>query len=189
MPSGRVYRISSLIAAAGLLTAGLVILPGAPASAATPGIALAKQAPAKVLAGAPVAFTLTASIPAATRPPRRSTTSRFRERAAEIGLATQAGSDQPVIPLGDPTVITDGVTGQQTLLSPDAFDLQVAAISAISFATAVNAGALPVGQRHPEHRQRLRQHRAPGGASSAPPASRSPMPRCSRPPATRPAPR
>ncbi|HET6210078.1 MAG TPA: hypothetical protein VFD94_06830, partial [Jatrophihabitans sp.] len=41
-----------------------MILPGSPASAATPGISLAKQAPAKVLAGAPVTFTLTASNPA-----------------------------------------------------------------------------------------------------------------------------
>jgi uncharacterized repeat protein (TIGR01451 family)/fimbrial isopeptide formation D2 family protein/LPXTG-motif cell wall-anchored protein len=120
-----------------------VILPGAPASAATPGIALAKQAPAKVLAGASVAFTLTASNPASNPAAVPEYNVSFRD-VLPIGLSYQAGSTSPS-DLGDPTVITDGVTGQQTLLWPDAFDLQVAASSAISFATTANAGALPVG--------------------------------------------
>lgn len=140
--SRRAYRISSLVAATGLVAAGLVILPGAPASAATPGITVAKQAPAKVLAGAPVAFTLTASNPSSNPAAAPEYNVSFRD-VLPIGLSYQAGSTSPS-DVGDPTVITDGVTGQQTLLWPDAFDLQVAASSAISFSTTVNAGTLPV---------------------------------------------
>src|SRR5206468_10286307 len=60
-----------------------------------------------------------------------------------IGLSYQPGSGTPA-DAGEPTVITDGVTGQQTLLWLDIFDLQVGASSAISFKAQANATALPV---------------------------------------------
>ncbi|HJQ02696.1 MAG TPA: hypothetical protein VJ851_13935, partial [Jatrophihabitans sp.] len=139
---GPARRLSYLITACALFLLGTVVLPVAPASASTPGITVTKQAPAKVLAGAAVRFSLTAANPAANPSAQPEYNVSFRD-VLPLGLSYQAGSSTPA-DAGDPTVITDGVTGQQTLLWSDLFDLQVGANSAISFTAKVNAGALPV---------------------------------------------
>ncbi|MEO6702463.1 MAG: hypothetical protein ABI140_18660, partial [Jatrophihabitantaceae bacterium] len=139
--AGRPRRICRLVTAGSLVLLGAVVLPPAPAGAAgAPGITLAKQAPASVLAGKSVSFTLTAANPS-------SNTSAVPEYNVSLrdvlptGLSYQAGSTTPA-DIGDPTIITNA--GQQTLIWPDAFDLQVGASSAISFSTNVDNAVLPV---------------------------------------------
>lgn len=136
-------RAPALLTVAALVLLGTVLPPTAPsAAAAVPAIALTKQAPASVLAGKPVSFTLTASNPAANTAAQPEYNVSFRD-VLPIGVSYQAGSSTPA-DIGDPTIITNGATGQQTLIWPDTFDLQVGASSSISFTTTVDNAVLPV---------------------------------------------
>jgi uncharacterized repeat protein (TIGR01451 family)/fimbrial isopeptide formation D2 family protein/LPXTG-motif cell wall-anchored protein len=135
-------RLSAALTAASLVMLGAVVLPLSPANAAgSPGIALAKTAPASVLAGKPISFTLTASNPSANVSAAPEYNASFRD-VLPLGLTYTPGSTTPA-DVGDPTIITNA--GRQTLIWPDAFDLQVGATSAITFSAGVDNTVLPVG--------------------------------------------
>ncbi|HEU5270598.1 MAG TPA: hypothetical protein VFU36_11795, partial [Jatrophihabitans sp.] len=135
-------RLSAPLALA-LVLLGAVVLPGKQAQAAGgPAITVTKQAPATALAAQPISFTLTASNPSGTGAQPEYNLS-FRD-VLPIGLSYSAGSTSPA-DAGEPTVYTNGGTGQQTLVWSDVADLQVASTSSLQFTAAVNANALPVG--------------------------------------------
>ncbi|MGI8666864.1 MAG: hypothetical protein ACR2N4_12660, partial [Jatrophihabitans sp.] len=135
--------MSAAITALSLALLGTVVLPGSPAVAAgAPGITVAKQAPGAVLAGKPITFTLTAANPSANTSAVPEYNTSFRD-VLPIGVTYQAGTTSPA-DIGDPSVITDPSTGQQTLIWSDAFDLQVGASAAITFSAAVDNTVLPV---------------------------------------------
>jgi large repetitive protein len=140
-----VHRRNSRLAAPlaiSLALLGSVALPPAPTQAAAgPAITVGKQAPATVLAGQPIGFTLTATNPSgAGAQPEYNVT--FRD-VLPIGLSYAAGSTSPT-DAGDPTIYTDG-TGRQTLIWSDVADLQIASASTLTFSAAVNTTTLPVG--------------------------------------------
>jgi len=125
-----------------LVLLGAVVLPPVSTHAATgPAITVAKQAPATVLSGQPIGYTLTASNPAGTGAQPEYNAS-FRD-VLPIGLSYTAGSTSPA-DAGDPTIYTDG-TGRQTLVWSDVADLQIASASTLSFSATVNTTTLPVG--------------------------------------------
>ena len=129
------------VVAIGLL--GAVVVPSAAnAAPGDPAISVAKRAPSSVLAGEPVTFTLTASNPAANPGAVPEYNTSLRD-VLPRGLAYQAGSTRPS-DIGDPTVITDA-SGVQTLIWRDAFDLQVASTSSVTFTASVDSSVLPVG--------------------------------------------
>jgi uncharacterized repeat protein (TIGR01451 family) len=96
-----------------------------------------------VLAGQSVAFTLTASNPTSNPGAVPEYNVSFRD-VLPPGLTYLAGSATPG-DIGEPTTYTDAVTGRQTVVWPDTFDLQPAATSAISFTATVDPARLPVG--------------------------------------------
>ncbi len=127
-----------------LILLGAVTLPPAPAAAAgTPAITVGKQAPATVLAGLPIGYTLTASNSAANPGAQPEYNASFRD-VLPLGLSYTAGSTTPA-DAGDPTIYTNPGTGQQTLIWSDVADLQVGSSATLHFSTAVNTSTLPVG--------------------------------------------
>ena len=134
-------RLAALVTAASVAVLGtVVVLPRIATAAGSPGITLAKTAPASVLAGKPISFTLTASNPSANSSAAPEYNTSFRD-VLPAGLTYVPGSTTPA-DIGDPTIVTNA--GVQTLIWPDAFDLQVGGTSAITFSTAVDNSLLPV---------------------------------------------
>lgn len=139
-----VRRVTALVAScllAGLSTSIVTSMVQAPGvSAASPAISVTGQAPATVLAGKPVTFTLAAANPAANAGavPEYNTTLR---EVLPVGVAYQAGSTTPA-DAGEPTVLTDPGNGQQTLIWSDLFDLATGSSDGLSFSATTS---LPVG--------------------------------------------
>ena len=135
----RITRLSApLVIALALL--GAVALPPQAAQAAGPVISVSTQAPATVLAGLPIGYTLTASNPSGTGAQPEYNVS-FRD-VLPIGLTYTAGSTTPA-DAGDPIIYTNA--GQQTLVWSDVADMQIASTSTLHFTAAVNGSTLPVG--------------------------------------------
>ncbi|MDQ2957601.1 MAG: DUF11 domain-containing protein [Actinomycetota bacterium] len=129
--------------AGSLVLVGTFVLPPTPAVAAgAAGITLSKQAPASVLAGKSVTFTLTAANPSANSSAQPEYNTSFRD-VLPLGVTYQAGSSVPA-DVGDPMIVTNVGTGQQTLIWFDIADLQVGSSSAITFSTTVDNTVLPV---------------------------------------------
>jgi uncharacterized repeat protein (TIGR01451 family) len=137
-PTGR--RLTALVIAGVLASLSTSILTAAPASAAGPAITVTGQAPATVLAGKPVTFTLTAANPAANPGAQPEYNTSFRD-VLPVGLTYQPGSTTPA-DLGEPTVLTDPGTGQQTVIWSDVFDLATGSSASLSFSATTS---LPVG--------------------------------------------
>lgn len=136
-------RLPAATIAASLVLLGAVTLPPAPAAAAgTPAITVGKQAPATVLAGLPIGYTLTASNSAANPGAQPEYNASFRD-LLPLGLSYTAGSTTPA-DAGDPTIYTAG-TGQQTLIWSDVADIQIGSSTTLHFSAAVNTATLPVG--------------------------------------------
>ncbi|HEX8095858.1 hypothetical protein, partial [Jatrophihabitans sp.] len=133
-------RLTALATACVLVSASLSLLRATPASAAAPAITVTGQAPATVLAGKPVRLTLTAANPSANAGAQPEYNTSFRD-VLPVGLAYQPGSTTPA-DLGEPTVLTDPGTGQQTLLWSDLFDLAPGSSAVLSFSATTS---LPVG--------------------------------------------
>src|SRR6185437_5128523 len=123
--------------------------------AAGPAITVGKQAPASVLAGQSIGFTLTASNPAVAGAQPEYNVS-FRD-VLPSGLTYIAGSTSPA-DAGDPTIYTNA--GVQTLVWSDVADLQIASSASLHFTAAVNSSTLPVGS--------VLRNTANGYASTAP---------------------
>ncbi len=124
----------------------LLLLPVAAASAQAapvPGITLAKQAPSSVLAGQPATITLTVANPASNPAAVPEYNTSFRD-VLPPNVRYVPGSTSPA-DAGEPAVVTDSLTGQQTLLWVDTFDLQVASSGRLSFGVTADPVALPVG--------------------------------------------
>ncbi len=139
-----VRRVTALVASCllvGLSTSiSTSMLQASGASAASPAITVTGQAPATVLAGQPVTFTLTAANPSANAgaQPEYNTTLR---QVLPVGVSYQPGSTTPA-DAGEPTVSTDPGNGQQTLIWSDLFDLPTGSSDSLSFAATTS---LPVG--------------------------------------------
>ncbi len=133
-------RWQVLVTACALTALGASVLRSEPAVAATAAITVTLQAPASVLAGKQVGFTLTAANPSANPAAVAEYNTSFRD-VLPLGASYQAGSTRPA-DLGDPTVIADPGTGQQTLLWLDAFDLPKGSSAGLSFSASLS---LPVG--------------------------------------------
>ncbi len=115
----------------------------APAAAVGPAITLAKSGDLSVLAGGTARFTLTASNPGSNTDAVPEYNTSFRD-VLPAGVTYQAGSTSPA-DAGNPTIITDPVSGGQTLIWRDAVDLQINASDTVAFSVNVDATALPVG--------------------------------------------
>ena len=108
------------------------------AAAADPALTVTTQAPQSVLAGEPVAYSLTASNPTAGAEYNVS----FRD-VLPVGVSYRAGSTGPD-GVSEPTVITDPDTLRQTVIWSDTFDLQAGATSGLTFAVDIDNAQLPV---------------------------------------------
>ena len=136
-------RPAALVTAAALAVLGaVVIVPGPAAAAGSPAITASKQAPATVLAGQPIGFSLAAGNPSSNPGAQPEYNASFRD-VLPIGLTYSAGSTTPAS-IGEPTIYTNAGTGQQTLVWRDVDDLQIDASAGLSFSTAVDATVLPV---------------------------------------------
>ena len=110
-----------------------------PAAHAAAGITLAKSGPSSVLAAAAAAYTLTASNTGSA--PEYNVT--FRD-VLPVGVHYVGGTTTPTS-AGEPQVITDAVTGAQTLIWSNVTDLQVADSFALGFSADTDPAILPVG--------------------------------------------
>jgi uncharacterized repeat protein (TIGR01451 family)/fimbrial isopeptide formation D2 family protein/LPXTG-motif cell wall-anchored protein len=136
----RQTRLAAPLAIA-LVLLGAATFPSKPAQAAgSPAITAGKQAPASVLAGQSIGFTLTASNPSGTGAQPEYNVS-FRD-VLPTGLTYSAGSTSPA-DLGEPTIYTNA--GVQTLVWRDVADLQIGSTTTLRFTAAVNSSTLPVG--------------------------------------------
>jgi len=115
--SVRAFRFLCALVFASL---SLVLVTQAPSFAA-PGISLNKSAPADVLVGGSVDYTLTASNPSANPDAVPEYNVTFRD-VLPVGVTYDGGSTTPT-GYGEPRVITDSDTGQQTLIWSNVADL------------------------------------------------------------------
>lgn len=133
-------RVTALVTACVVVSLSTSMLQAHRASAASPAITATLQAPATVLAGKPVSFTLTAANPSANAGSQPEYNTSFRD-LLPLGLSYQPGSTTPA-DLSEPTVLTDPGNGQQTLIWSDAFDLATGSSASLSFSA---VASLPVG--------------------------------------------
>ena len=120
----------------------LVLVTQAPSFAA-PGITLNKSAPADVLVGGSVRYTLTASNPASNPDAIPEFNVSVRD-VLPVGVTYDAGSSTPV-GFGEPQVITDPDTGQQTLIWSNIADIAPGSTGSLSFSATLSAATFPVG--------------------------------------------
>ncbi len=135
-------RPVALAAAAVLSVSIVVVAPPLPAFAAA-GITLGKSGPATVLAGSPAAFTLTAANPSSNPTAVPEYNLGLRD-VLPVGTTYVGGSTTPTS-AGEPTISTNLVTGQQTLVWSNVSDLQVGDSIALVFSAATAPAVLPVG--------------------------------------------
>ncbi|MEO7262447.1 MAG: hypothetical protein ABI047_14510 [Jatrophihabitantaceae bacterium] len=133
-------RVTALLTACVVATLSTSMLQARRASAASPAITASLQAPATVLAGKTVSFTLTAANPSSNAGAQPEYNTSFRD-LLPLGLTYQPGSTTPT-DLGEPTVLTDPGNGQQTLIWSDAFDLATGSSNSLRFSATTS---LPVG--------------------------------------------
>ncbi len=112
------------------------------AAADPPPISVTKSGPATTLVGSPVRYTLAAANPAAGAGGVQQYNVSFRD-VLPAGVTYVAGSTLPS-DIGDPTVVTDPVTGAQTLIWPDNFDLPPGDSNSISFEVTADPTLWPV---------------------------------------------
>ena len=125
--SARAFRIFCALVFGSL---SLVLVTDAPSFAA-PAISLDKTAPADVLVGASIPYTLTASNPASNPDAVPEFNVTFRD-VLPVGVTYNGGSTTPT-GFGEPQVITDPDTGQQTLIWSNVADLSPGSTAALSF--------------------------------------------------------
>ncbi|WP_181034295.1 isopeptide-forming domain-containing fimbrial protein [Arthrobacter sp. GMC3] len=135
-------KLLALLSTFSIVTTGLLV-PVSAASADTPGITATKSAPASVLVGSPLDYTLGASNPSGPAAKPEYNVS-FRD-VLPAGVKYVPGSTTPTS-AGEPTVFTDQPTpGQTTLVWRDVFDLQVGDSNSLSFKATPDVDAHPVG--------------------------------------------
>lgn len=122
--------------------AGSLTLGAGPAAAIGPGISVSQQVSSAVLVGQDASFTLTASNPNVPLALTQYNVS-FRTELP-LGVTYKAGSTSPSSD-GEPTVVTDPVTGQQTLIWSNVADVQIGSSFAISFKATPDPATLSVG--------------------------------------------
>ena len=119
-----------VMVATALAVLSLVVTSSTPASAA-PAISLNKTASAEVLVGGVISYSLTASNPQANPDAVPEYNLSFRD-VLPIGVTYDAGSTSPT-GYGEPRVITDPDTGQQTLIWQNVADLAPGSTASLSF--------------------------------------------------------
>ena len=133
-------RVSVLAVVVSLLSVGVIAFDRPAASAASPGIVVTKQGPTSVLIGEPVTYTLTASNPTSNPGVVPEYNLSFRD-VLPVGVTYQAGSTAPA-DLGEPSVTTNGATGQQTLVWVNVSDLLRGGSETLTFAALPDTTAL-----------------------------------------------
>jgi large repetitive protein len=121
-------------------TPNRVVTPAAPA--APPAVNLSKTGPSNALPGEPVTYTLNASNPTAANGGVIQYNISFRD-VLPPGVTYVSGSTQPTY-AGEPTIVTDPVTGAQTLIWDNVFDLPAGASNSISFQVVADTTDFPV---------------------------------------------
>ena len=130
------------VCALAFVTLSLVLVTDAPSFAA-PGITLNKSAPADALVGGSVDYTLTTSNPASNPDAVPEFNVTFRD-VLPVGVTYDAGSTTPT-GYGEPQVISDPDTGQQTLIWSNVADLAPGSTTNLSFSATLSAAVYPVG--------------------------------------------
>ncbi len=134
-------RLAALVTAVSLAVLGsVVILPSIADAAPNPGITATKQAPATVLAGQPIAFTLSAGNPSSNAGAQPEYNASFRD-VLPVGVTYTPGSTTPA-GAGEPTIYTNA--GQQTLVWTDVDDVQLDSTAGLTFSTTIDNTLLPV---------------------------------------------
>ena len=112
-------------------------------SYAAPGITLNKSAPADVLVGGSVDYTLTATNPGSNPDAVPEYNVTFRD-VLPVGVTYDGRSTTPT-GYGEPRVITDPDTAQQTLIWSNVADLAPGSSTTLSFSATLSAAEYPVG--------------------------------------------
>jgi uncharacterized repeat protein (TIGR01451 family)/LPXTG-motif cell wall-anchored protein len=141
--SRRPLRRTAAGVAAVVLATSVSAVAFAPAALAVPGITLGKSGPTSVLADGTAAFTLTAGNPASNPTAAPEYNLSFRD-VLPLGLTYVAGSTSPTS-AGEPQIVTDPGTGQQTLIWRNVGDLQISDTFALGFRADTDPAVLPVG--------------------------------------------
>ena len=139
MKTSRVRRRITGLVAVLIATGGLVALPTVPAVAAAETMTFSKSASDDVLLGGDIAYTLKATNSGDTDEYNVS----FRD-VLPLGVTYKSGSTTPTS-AGEPTVYTDSVTGQQTLVWRNASDAPKTSDVTLSFKATPSPTAHPVG--------------------------------------------
>jgi uncharacterized repeat protein (TIGR01451 family)/LPXTG-motif cell wall-anchored protein len=135
-------RPTASLVAATLVAAVLAVVAFPAPAYAVPALGLQKSAPTSVLADGTVSFSLAATNPdTGTAAPEYNLS--FRD-VLPLGVTYVPGSTSPAS-AGEPTIVTDAGTGQQTLIWRNVGDLQVADEFTLSFSGDTNPAVLPVG--------------------------------------------
>ena len=137
--AARAFRFLCALVFASL---SLVLVTDAPSFAA-PAITLNKSAPADVLVGGSVDYTLSVSNPSSNPDAVPEYNVSFRD-VLPVGVTYDAGSTTPT-GYGEPQVIADPVTGQQTLIWSNVADLAPGSSTSLSFSATLSATDYPVG--------------------------------------------
>ena len=120
----------------------LVLVTETPSFAA-PAITLNKSAPADVLVGGSVAYTLHATNPSTNADAVPEYNVTFRD-VLPVGVTYDGGSTSPA-GYGEPQVITDPDTGQQTLIWSNVADIAPGSAITLTFSATLSAADYPVG--------------------------------------------
>ncbi|GIG22363.1 hypothetical protein Cch01nite_30870 [Cellulomonas chitinilytica] len=128
--------------AAALVLVGIVLGP-VQAAMAVPGIELSKSAPGQALAGEPITFTLTLTNPDTNPDAVPEFNASFRDTLPP-GLTYVPGSTTPS-GAGDPVIVTDPVTGAQTLTWANVADMEVGGSVTLTFQAQPDPAVYPVG--------------------------------------------
>ena len=138
----RPLRRTAAIVAAAMLAASVSVVV-APPALAVPGITLSKSGPSSVLADGTAAFTLTAGNPASNPTAAPEYNLSFRD-VLPLGVRYVPGSTTPSS-AGEPQIVADPGTGQQTLIWRNVGDLQISDTFALGFRADTDPVVLPVG--------------------------------------------
>ena len=124
------------------VVAGFLTVGATSAAAIGPSIAVSQQVSSSVLVGQDASFTLTASNPGiALAVPQYNATFRT---VLPAGVTYKVASTSPSS-AGEPTIIRDALTGQQTLIWSNVADVQVGSTFALSFKATPDPATLSVG--------------------------------------------
>lgn len=144
-------RAVAMVGAVALVVPGIVAVGVAPAAAADPIIQLTKQGPGQILVGDTATYTLTATNPGGTDQVPQYNLS-FRDvlppGVVYVGPTTPASAGTPTV-FTNRLVASDPASEYQTLVWPNAADLQVNSVAELSFIVRAARDPWPVSSSFP----------------------------------------